>query len=124
MRFLKKAGMRNGCLIGNFSAEACEQSESIRQRLSEIYRAIHQSVTYCLEAAVNAGELHPSADCDELAHFLYAALQGAILQAKVEHSTAPFERFKKALFQIILRNGPSPAHRAPRPRATRRQRRT
>ena len=34
---------------------------------------------------MKAGELHSSADCDELAQFLYASLQGAILQSKVEH---------------------------------------
>ena len=101
--FLKKAGMRNGCLIGNFSAEAGEHSEPIRRRLGEIYREIHRSVAYCLEAAVKAGELHSSADCDELAHFLYAALHGAILQSKVEHSPVPFERFKKTLFAFVLR---------------------
>ena len=106
MRFLKTAGMRNGCLIGNFSAEAGEHSEPIRRRLSEIYREIHRSVEYCLEAAVKAGELHASADCDELAHFLYAALHGAILQSKVEHSPAPLKRFKKTLFAVVLRPEP------------------
>ena len=38
IRFLKKAGMRNGCLIGNLSAEAGEHSEPIRQRLNESTR--------------------------------------------------------------------------------------
>lgn len=103
LHFLKKAEMRNGCLIGNFSAEAGEHSEPIRQRLREIYDEIHRSVAYCLEAAVQAGELHASADCDALAHFLYAALQGAILQGKVEHSAVPLERFKKTLFAMVLR---------------------
>lgn len=103
LRFLEKAGMRNGCLISNFSAEAGEHSEPIRQRLNEIYNEIHGSVAHCLEAAVKAGELDASADCNELAHFLYAALQGAILQSKVEHSSAPLQRFKKTLFTIVLR---------------------
>jgi TetR/AcrR family transcriptional regulator, transcriptional repressor for nem operon len=66
-------------------------------------------VADCLEAAVNAGELPPSADCDELAHFLYAALHGAILQSKVEHSPVPLERFKKTLFAVVLRPDPLPS---------------
>jgi TetR/AcrR family transcriptional repressor of nem operon len=110
IRFLKKAGMRNGCLIGNFSAEAGEHSEPIRHRLGEVTREIHRSVTYCLEAAVKAGELHSSADCDELAQFLYASLQGAILQSKVEHSAVPLERFKKTLFALVLRPDPEAHH--------------
>jgi TetR/AcrR family transcriptional repressor of nem operon len=95
--------MRNGCLIGNFSAEAGEHSEPIRLRLSEVYQEIHRSLAYCLAAAVKAKELHSSTDCDELAHFIYAALHGAILQAKVEHSAAPLKRFKKTLFAMVLR---------------------
>jgi TetR/AcrR family transcriptional repressor of nem operon len=100
---LKNSDMRSGCLIGNFSAEAGEHSEPIRRRLVEIFEEIHQAVVYCLEAAVKAGDLPAAADCAELAQFLYASLHGATLQAKIEHSPAPLERFKKVLFSIVLR---------------------
>jgi TetR/AcrR family transcriptional repressor of nem operon len=103
IRFLKKAGMRNGCLIGNFSIEAGDHSEVIRHRLVEIFDEIHRSVAYCLNAAVKAGELSPAVDCDELASFLYSSLQGAILQSKAEHRSTPLERFKKILFSTVLR---------------------
>jgi TetR/AcrR family transcriptional regulator, transcriptional repressor for nem operon len=103
IRFLKKAGMRNGCLIGNFSIEAGDHSEVIRHRLVEIFNEIHRSVAYCLNAAVKAGELSPAVDCDELASFLYSSLQGAILQSKAEHKSLPLERFKKILFSTVLR---------------------
>ena len=103
IRFLKKAGMRNGCLIGNFSIEAGDHSEVIRHRLVEIFNEIHRSVAYCLNAAVKVGELSPAVDCDELASFLYSSLQGAILQSKAEHKSLPLERFKKILFSTVLR---------------------
>src|SRR5271170_6749870 len=35
--FLKKGECRSGCLIGNFSIEASEQSESIRRLLAEMF---------------------------------------------------------------------------------------
>lgn len=103
IRLLEQAGMRNGCLIGNYGVEASDHSETIRQRLVEIFEEIHESVVYCLKAAVTAGELSPAADCDELAHFLYASLHGAILQSKVERTSVPMKRFKKVLFSTILR---------------------
>ena len=103
IRYLEQAGMRNGCLIGNYSVEASEHSEAIRQRLVEIFAEIHESVVYCLKAAVTAGELSSGANCDELAHFLYASLQGATLESKVERSSAPLERFKKVVFSTLLR---------------------
>jgi TetR/AcrR family transcriptional repressor of nem operon len=37
IKYLNRIGWRNGCLIGNFSAEASEHSEVIRKRLVEIY---------------------------------------------------------------------------------------
>jgi TetR/AcrR family transcriptional regulator, transcriptional repressor for nem operon len=41
-------------------------------------------------------------DCDELAGFLIASLQGAILQSKVERTAVPIERFKHLLFSTLL----------------------
>jgi TetR/AcrR family transcriptional regulator, transcriptional repressor for nem operon len=102
-KYLKKIGLRNGCLIGNFSAEASEHSEVIRKRIVEIFEEMRQSVAYCLRAAVKIGELPRKTDCDELAGFLNASMQGAILQAKAERSSVPIERFKHLMFSTILR---------------------
>jgi TetR/AcrR family transcriptional repressor of nem operon len=101
--FLKKAEFRSGCLIGNFSIEAAEQSELIRQRLTGMFKDINESIVYCLKAAVDAGELSASTDVREVASFLYSSWHGAILQSKVELSIKPLERFKRVLFSQILR---------------------
>jgi TetR/AcrR family transcriptional repressor of nem operon len=102
IKYLNRIGWRNGCLIGNFSAEASEHSEVIRKRLVEIYEEMRQSVAYCLRAAVKSGELSRKNDCDELASFLIASLQGAILQSKAERTPVPIERFKHLLFSTLL----------------------
>src|ERR1700704_5929237 len=96
--FLKKAEFRSGCLIGNFSIEASDQSKLIRQRLTEMFKDIIDSIVHCLKAAVDAGELSASTDVREVASFLYSSWQGAILQSKVELSIKPLERFKNILF--------------------------
>ena len=54
---LNRDGMRNGCLFGNFTAEASDHSELIRHRLVEIFAEVQQSVAHRLRAAVTAGEL-------------------------------------------------------------------
>jgi TetR/AcrR family transcriptional repressor of nem operon len=100
--FLKKAEFRSGCLIGNFSIEASDQSTLIRQRLTEVFKHINESIVYCLKAAVDAGELSASTDVREVSSFLYSSWQGAVLQSKVEHSIKPLERFKRVLFGQIL----------------------
>ena len=100
--FLKKAEFRTGCLIGNFSIEASDQSESIRQRLTEVFKVINDSIIYCLRAAVDARELPASTDVREVASFLYSSWHGAVLQSKVEQSIKPLERFKKVMFSQVL----------------------
>jgi TetR/AcrR family transcriptional repressor of nem operon len=100
---LNRQGMRTGCLFGNFTAEASEHSELIRLRLVEIFGEVRKNIAYCLRAAVKAGELSASLDCDETAAFIVSSLQGANLLAKAERSPVPVERFKEILFSMILK---------------------
>src|SRR5258708_28877580 len=64
--FLKQADFRNGCLIGNFSAEVGAHSDTIHAKLAEMQVEIYESVVYCLKAAVKSGELPGTVDCKEL----------------------------------------------------------
>ena len=101
--FLKAAQFRTGCLIGNFSIEASDHSELIRERLAGMFKHVTESIVYCLKAAADAGELSASTDVRELASFLYSSWHGAILQSKVDQSIKPLERFKSVLFSQVLR---------------------
>jgi TetR/AcrR family transcriptional repressor of nem operon len=103
MNRLNQDSMRNGCLFGNFTAEASDSSETIRLRLNEIFAEVRAALTYCLRAAVAAGELPAGFDCDETAGFIVSSLQGANLLAKAERSPVPVQRFKRVLFTKILR---------------------
>jgi TetR/AcrR family transcriptional regulator, transcriptional repressor for nem operon len=100
---LNREGMRNGCLFGNFTAEASDHSEGIRHRLVEIFAEVQQAIAYCLRAAVAAGELPADFECDDVAGFVLTSLQGATLVAKAERSPAPVERFEQVLFSKLLR---------------------
>lgn len=102
MSRLNQSGMRNGCLFGNFTAEASDHSEIIRTRLVEIFGEVQGAVAYCLKAGIAAGEVSPTIDCDELAGFFVASLQGANLLAKAVRNPEPIERFKHVLFSLIL----------------------
>jgi TetR/AcrR family transcriptional repressor of nem operon len=95
--------MRNGCLFGNFAAEATDNSEAIRARLIEIFADIEASFLYCLRAAVTAGELPPDFDCEEIAGFIVSSLQGANLLSKAYRDPDVVERFRRVLFSKVLR---------------------
>jgi TetR/AcrR family transcriptional repressor of nem operon len=100
---LNKDSMRNGCLFGNFTAEASDHSELIRRRLVEIFAEVQDAVAYCLKAAVEAGELPQGFQCNEVAGFVVSSLQGANLLAKAQRSPLPVDRFKQVLFSAVLR---------------------
>jgi TetR/AcrR family transcriptional repressor of nem operon len=104
---LEQDGMRNGCLLGNFAAEACDQSEAIRTRLVEIFAELQDAVAVCLRDAVMAGDVASDLDCDGTAGFVVASLQGATLIAKATRSPVPVERFSRILFSTILRAAPA-----------------
>jgi TetR/AcrR family transcriptional repressor of nem operon len=93
---------KNGCLVGNFAAEASDHSEIIRKRLTEIYTELREAVAYCLKAAVKAGELPKTFKTGEVADFIVTGLQGAFLVSKVERDLACAENFRKILFSTVL----------------------
>jgi TetR/AcrR family transcriptional repressor of nem operon len=93
---------RNGCLLGNFTAEASDNSEAIRLRLIEMFAEMRDAITYCLKAAVKTGELPKKFECEDVAGFILTAMQGATLVSKAERSSDPVERFKKMLFAKVL----------------------
>jgi TetR/AcrR family transcriptional repressor of nem operon len=105
LEYLRKDDMRRGCLYGNLSAEASEESEAIRTRVAAVFTENQASVAYCLEAAIDAGELAPKTEVQELAGFIVSSLQGAILVAKAQRSPIPVERFERVLFQHLLPQG-------------------
>jgi TetR/AcrR family transcriptional repressor of nem operon len=100
---LSKDSMRNGCLFGNFTAEASDHSELIRNRLVEIYAEVQDAITYCLKAAIKAGELPADFQCDDVAGFIVSSLQGANLLAKAQRNPLPVDRLKRVLFSTVLR---------------------
>jgi TetR/AcrR family transcriptional repressor of nem operon len=102
VRLFNSDGNWNGCLLGNYSAEICAETQSIRNRIGELFTEIERDLSFCLKQAVIAGELPESTDCDTLAGFIYAALQGSILQAKAERSLVPMERYKTFVLNTLL----------------------
>lgn len=100
-------GYTRGCLIGDLSLEAPFHSEMLRERLQAIYREWRAPFAACIAEAQAAGQIEEGFDSTELAEFLLASWQGAILRMKVERNPAPLKRFKTIAFATIFKE----AHR-------------
>ena len=109
INLLKEREMQNGCLFGNFAIETSDHSEAMRLRLVAIFKEIETSIAYCLKAALAAGELAADTDCDDMAAFMVASLQGAQLMVKVQKNVAAMERLKHVFLALLRPNaGPLP----------------
>jgi len=100
---LEADAFHRGCLIGDLSLEASGSSEALRERLVAIFAEWRVPFADCIRQAQASGEIAADFAPDELADFLLASWQGAILRAKVERSGAALERFKKIAFQTVFR---------------------
>jgi len=92
-----------GCLIGDFSLETVSQSKILRQRLEEIFREWRAPFVACIAEAQAIGEIESVLDPSDLAEFLLASWEGAILRMKVERGPAALERFRKIIFQTVFK---------------------
>jgi TetR/AcrR family transcriptional regulator, transcriptional repressor for nem operon len=92
-----------GCLIGDFSLQVSSHSKLLRKRLNSIFREWRTLFASCIAAAQSAGEVDSRFDATELAEFLLASWEGAILRMKVERSSAALERFKAIVFETVFK---------------------
>lgn len=91
-----------GCLIGNLGQELAATNEIFRARLDEVFAGWEKRFAECISAAREAGEIDAGIDPDEVAGFILAGWEGAILRAKVIKSVAPMARFERVLFGQML----------------------
>jgi TetR/AcrR family transcriptional repressor of nem operon len=92
-----------GCLIGDFSIETSSQSKLLRQRLEAIFQEWRAPFASCVAEAQAIGEIDSTFDPTDLAEFLLASWEGAILRMKVERGPAALERFKNIIFQTVFK---------------------
>jgi TetR/AcrR family transcriptional regulator, transcriptional repressor for nem operon len=100
---LESENWNRGCLIGDFSLEASAQSKLLRKRLEEIFQEWRTPFAECIREAQTTGEIDSQFDPTELAEFLLASWEGAILRMKVERGPAALDRFKNIVFATVFK---------------------
>jgi TetR/AcrR family transcriptional regulator, transcriptional repressor for nem operon len=102
-RVLADEEWSRGCLIGDFSLETVSQSDVLRQRLEAIFQEWRVPFAACIAEAQANAEIDSTFHPTDLAEFLLASWEGAILRMKVERSPAALERFQKIIFQTVFK---------------------
>jgi TetR/AcrR family transcriptional repressor of nem operon len=97
-----EAKFERGCILGNFSAELSNQSDVIRDGLRRLYARWTEDVEAAIAEAQQKGAVSNELTAAELAAFLLDAYEGALLRARVERDSRPFDRFMKFAFTKLL----------------------
>ncbi len=91
-----------GCLMGNFSAEAADQSALIRDGLTRHFGAWCELLEVCIAEAQKQGEISGQFPASLLAKFLLNSWEGALLRMRAEKSDSPLLDFKEIVFKKLF----------------------
>ena len=94
-RLLEAQRQRNcvgGCPMGNLACELSDVHEGFRQRLADIFERWRVMLATTLERGRESGRLRADLDAASAAGFVVAALEGAILMAKVTKDISVMEK--------------------------------
>jgi TetR/AcrR family transcriptional repressor of nem operon len=98
---VERRGGTGGCPIGSLASELSDRDEAHRVALSAAFDRWEEAIGSGLTRMRDSGKLTPSADPDELALALLAALQGGLLLARVRRSARPIAAVLDELIERI-----------------------
>jgi TetR/AcrR family transcriptional repressor of nem operon len=81
-----------GCPLGNLASELSDLHEGFRSRLAQVFTLWQERLTQALAEGQERGEIGPHCAPATVAQFLVAALEGAILMAKVTKEIGVMEK--------------------------------
>jgi TetR/AcrR family transcriptional repressor of nem operon len=90
-----------GCPIGNLASELSDVHEGFRRRLAGIFAQWRAKLTEALSRGQLSGRVRADLEPSDLAQFLVAALEGAILLTKVTKDIAIMGRCVEQLKQHV-----------------------
>lgn len=102
IRGLERYAFRRGCLIGNMGQEMAALDEEFRARILRVFMSWADQLALCLAEARDRGQLRTDLSVEDISKFFWFAWEGAILQAKLEKSVEPIERFRSVMFRTVL----------------------
>ncbi len=90
-----------GCPLNNLAQEMSPLDEGFRQRLDYAFAIWHDSVQAALEQAQRLGQIRKDCNCDEIATFVLAAMEGCIGLAKAAQSRERLRTCNRGLIQFL-----------------------
>lgn len=93
-----------GCPIGNFAQEMGDISPEFRDKLKGAYKMMTGFYVDALTEAKENGDISKDLDVENAAEFIVYSWQGALMKMKVDKGPETLEKFKRFIFQTVLRS--------------------
>lgn len=94
---------RRGCLLGNLSQELNILPKTLAQEVSDSFLCWQLKLQTCFEEAQQNGEILADSNCKMLSNVFWSGWEGAVLRARLDHSTLPLEEFAQFFINCVFR---------------------
>jgi TetR/AcrR family transcriptional regulator, transcriptional repressor for nem operon len=100
---MQGSGGKGGCPLGSLAGQLAETDPQARAQIAAGFEQWSAAIGDGLRNLHAAGHLAAGTDPDELAVTLFAAIQGGLLLAQVQHDTRPLETAVDTLLALAAR---------------------
>ncbi len=94
-------GANGGCIFGNTALEAANSAPRFAQLVQHVFNDWISRLESTVEAAQHSGQIRRDLPPIELAELIVETIEGAIMQARLRHDTAPLARALNGL-RVVL----------------------
>ncbi|ONI87082.1 TetR family transcriptional regulator [Actinosynnema sp. ALI-1.44] len=98
---VRELGCAGGCPLGSLTTELADHDPRAREALAAGFSRWGTAIRDGLRTMIDLGRLSPDADPDHLSLAMLAALQGGLLLAQAQHTTAALEAGLDAMIERI-----------------------
>lgn len=102
-RSYRSGGYAKGCMLGNFSLEVADHSDTIRGQLAAHFETWSELFEACIVEAQKSGAVANRQPASLLAGFLVNSWEGALVRMRAEKSDAPLKEFVEVVFGSVLK---------------------
>jgi TetR/AcrR family transcriptional repressor of nem operon len=88
-QLMERSGCTGGCLLGNLTLEVSDWHEELRDHLASCFGGLKGLLADVIAQGQRAGEIRKDRTADELAAFVVALLEGALMLSRAAKSTEP-----------------------------------
>jgi TetR/AcrR family transcriptional repressor of nem operon len=92
---MEQSGCTGGCLLGNLSLEVSDWHGELREHLNACFDRMGVLVAGVIDEGQRTGQVRTDRSADELASFVIALMEGALMLARVKKDPAPLRALSR-----------------------------